>query len=347
MNKRELPMTEYNDILFNCLINNQLGFLRAQHPDFYTQDCFVTGHYEWQENSLNDPQGPLVFYVDYDILDFESYVTPITFPLIGIPQLDQVKAWLREGYYLFVPLDRFYFTGGVEFQDTHLVHASFVYGYDDDEQSFLLMEDCVQHGQYVRYKLSYSDFKASCAALKDTERKPIRGFSPKAQKPPLSSDYYRNMALANLERLLRDERRVLPGGSVRYTGLVSVKKLAENLETVDFLIPDFVTLRRVSTQAIGLKKRDLKLVELLTKEHLIGLEAGARFRGSFSCLLEKWTLFQKGMFLNFYRKKNKLKRNMSFFDEMKTLLREIHDKEGETQSLLLAELGGPVAGNFQ
>lgn len=352
MNVIQLPMRAYNEILFNCIVNNQLGLLLAHHPVFSSFPSLISASYTWQEikgweriYNAEQPIWPLkdgvmTLAVSYELHGMNMYMEQVRQTYDTALQItEEIKALLREGYYIFAPLDRFYFTEGLEYMQQHMIHPSFIYGYDDLQGCFLLMEDCVQHGRFEPYSLAYADFEVSLAKVMQVSAFALEGFRPYPHLPEWSADYFREQVICNIRKLLSAQ---ITEGSRAYIheGVQGISLFAGHIGKLVPVISNFSALRRNASMPMGLQKRNLAMLDEMYTLGLLDMDAKSSFAQRFEELLALWDRYRKEIFLYSYRNEQDISENPMLFTALQRLLTDIAAKETQAYKNLLQTISG-------
>ncbi|WP_336779433.1 hypothetical protein [Paenibacillus illinoisensis] len=173
----ELPISPYNDVFINCIESNLLGILIDYDSSFKNLPNFSYGIYVMNRLKHNihitdgqlqalTQQGSLLLRVYQQPIDFDPYFSvENTFVTAESPIFEIIKNLLKNNYYVFIEVDRFFMPGGYEYSKEHKIHQTCVYGFDDNLNCFLVVEDCVKLGYFDYYSFKYEDFEKSLISL--------------------------------------------------------------------------------------------------------------------------------------------------------------------------------------
>ncbi|WDQ32360.1 hypothetical protein PTQ21_28950 [Paenibacillus marchantiae] len=171
---------------------------------------------------------------------------------------NKIKQKLNQGYYISIELDRFYFSGGIEYNKKHLVHPTLIYGYDEKVNSFWLLEDCVQLGHLQEYHLSYSDFALSYQALEAELQLNETVFHAFKIKPFEQSQFLLN----NIDEY----------------GINAIGCYADYAEDIVYAAHHKEHLYHICKMPFNMQKRNLLLIELLHRFNIINNEQNSLFK---------------------------------------------------------------------
>lgn len=175
----------YNDMWMDCVSNNLISMLINENKSFrnislHMDSMYLKKVYN-QSYSSENIQGELVSSGAYfpkieyslDMLDelIDSYVEEFSNLESDVHQC--IKSALCDGFYVFVTVDRYFYPSGVNSNISHLYHPTFIYGYDEEQQCYLALEDCVVMGKMDKYRIPYYSVDASFEHLINAN-KPIK-----------------------------------------------------------------------------------------------------------------------------------------------------------------------------
>ncbi|MGZ4163781.1 MAG: hypothetical protein ACXVDB_05925, partial [Tumebacillaceae bacterium] len=184
----KLPVHVYNDFFINCLDNHLIGLLVQRDESFRKAVCSLKTTYsmltpkpQWigRESELPQnfyQQGWFLMQVDFEHLKLDDWFVRTTVDVGAYQDIHQaIQEQLKQGQYVLVLLDRFYFPRGIEYMKSHRIHSSFIYGYDEAAKVYHLVEDCVQFGVMAHYDLSFENLEISYRAVLEEDPTFIEG----------------------------------------------------------------------------------------------------------------------------------------------------------------------------
>ncbi|WP_078557195.1 hypothetical protein [Bacillus alkalicellulosilyticus] len=167
--KKLLAIRPYNDIWLDCKYNNFVGMLINHNPSFKNIIFEMSVSYlkiqtKQKFSSTNVKknllEGGLFFpEVSYNLEHIQNLITvkEKQFTSTDYKKLHEyIKNFLHEDYYILLKVDRYFYPNGRDAGKFHMVHPVFIYGYNDYEQCYYAIEDCMHPGKLDYYKLPYS-----------------------------------------------------------------------------------------------------------------------------------------------------------------------------------------------
>jgi len=174
LHKIKLQIQPYNDIWLDCINNNLIAMLMAREESFKQVTLYLKVKYikmvfdqhysspEAKEKMITE--GFMTPGTDYsfDIMNELIEMERKHFKLIRFHEFMQmIKNALRDEIFIFLQIDRYFYPNGREAGVTHMIHPVFIHGYNDEEECFHAIEDCVNPGIMEYYTLPYSAVKKS------------------------------------------------------------------------------------------------------------------------------------------------------------------------------------------
>lgn len=269
-------------------------------------------------------------------LDYETLTPDKNDPVHQI-----IKDCLHSGFYLFVNVDRFYYPSGVDAGKNHLKHPAFIYGYNDGENAYLLIEDCIQPSKMENYMLPYDYFdEAIAAADSGTGTYNIVLVRSKDQEQRFFSSYTKDQMRGNLGFLLQEEESpfidpsissVDTGVTVAY-GLPMIRHFAEMLEQrlAGILNDDFEHRALAIKNPYYYRKSTVQLPFLLHRMNGLDERHFQSLTDEYKKLCNDWNVCGNTLIKYYYKLKYRMELNgiaQSEMDTLKRLLVKLYEKE--------------------
>jgi hypothetical protein len=340
----KLEITPYNRNWLDCYLNNLIAILMTRNAKYEQLIGYVSSRFEMPlpaAGKLTDEEytsyrgaGAYLPHIRKGIseallqryLDSEEIaITPDT-DIIGT-----VKGLLRDGRYCFVRVNRYYYPGCYDYMTQRLIHPSFIYGYDDDAQKLLLIEDYIQVGRFERYEISYNDFLIAYRSIEQEERFALAVSASEAEfEAPLE------LLKANIDAQLTDEE-ASDDHFVYYKGIGGIRRFREHFFEAIEGVTDVTTnvFNRVST-LVFYPDRNRMLIRDLRAAGLLDSGDGELLAGGFDDLYRLWGGI-RAKILQYYMRDNKPD-PQSYFTNVDASLREC-EAERELLERLRKKLG--------
>lgn len=307
MGKIELPVKPYNELWIDCVSNNMLSVLSAHNEEWTYLPCFSKAYYakrmlipevaSEEDFKLYMHEGWLTLQVQYLLPDLQNFFEFNNLQVESqIETFNTIKRKLNQGYYVSIELDRFYFSGGIEYNKKHLVHPTLIYGYDEKQHSFLLLEDCVQLGHLQEYRLSYSDFTLSYQALEVELQQNKTVFHAFKIKPFEQSEFLlnniRETTIENLNFYLSGCRQDYEDIFYDEYGINAIRCYADYVEDIVYAAHHKEHLYHISKMPFNMQKRNLLLIELMHQFNIINDEQNSLLKKKYEDLKVQWQLLK-------------------------------------------------------
>ncbi|MEK3904825.1 MULTISPECIES: hypothetical protein [unclassified Paenibacillus] len=173
----------YNDIWLDCVNNNLMSILISHHSSFEKLPLTFKTQYwkkiinqKFLEGSLESMlhQGLMLPKVQYDTeqvyhyLRFEDQLLEPS----DIPFLDKmIQGALDKQKYVFLDVDRFFYSSGREAGKTHFIHPTFIHGTCASREAYTVIEDCLSPGRMHDYQTPLEVIKESTQYLMKSGQK--------------------------------------------------------------------------------------------------------------------------------------------------------------------------------
>ncbi len=359
MNKTviKLPIEPYNRTFINCITNNLIAVLKTHNDSFENMDYSLARSYslfKLKDNKFLSEDarsqilggGLLTLELTTESPDVEKY---FEIKQIDLTEGDNihilVKEMLLDGYYIFLETDRYHFPDGIEYNKRSFIHPTFIYGIDDVQQKYFVIEDCITPRLFEHYEITFSQIDKAfkeCLPPQTLFSQPDKGML-KAYKPRIDINYDFVLTLEVLERKFEklnfeyydnthDFCENL--GLVRKYGLNCIQEFSESFEYVfeSITIESLPIQYALATFPYDLQKHNLLLLDHLDRNNLI-LESQRRgLENRYKGLLKKWEVYRLTIYKYIYLKTKRTDYNPdpNFFRELKNLLPEIYNEELQT-----------------
>ncbi|MEK4006760.1 hypothetical protein [Paenibacillus sp. FSL H3-0333] len=154
----------YNDIWLDCVNNNLMAILISHHSSF--EKLPLTFKTQYWKKIINQTfpednfesllhQGLMLPKVQYDTeqlyhyLRFEDQLIEQS----DIPFLDEmIQGALDKKKYVFLDVDRFFYSSGRESGKIHFIHPTFIHGKCASGDAYTVIEDCLSPGRMHDYQ---------------------------------------------------------------------------------------------------------------------------------------------------------------------------------------------------
>lgn len=319
--------------------NRMLGYLPAISSAHYAKRSLISNmaleeHYtEYKKNGWLTLQTH--FNLDKnkldDLLAFETFY-------VKEDPLKTIKELINKGYYIYMEVDRYYFPGGVEYLKTHLYHRTLIYGYDDNDKSLFLLEDCVRLGYTDHYILSYEDFNKVTLEAFDHSEGSIELLCCKVKSVvedlSVITSNVESRIINNLQHYLTNQ--IVEHDDIYYDtyGIITILEYADSIHNIVPFIEDYPILQAVSKMPIDLQKRNLLTISLLDELGKLNNDKTAKLTLLYKEILRDWELFRNLIYI-YLEKKKKNDINLNYIDKIKILLSDVYKKEKKTSELLI------------
>ncbi|GEB35851.1 hypothetical protein [Brevibacillus parabrevis] len=366
-----LPVEPFNGTWVNCVNNNLISILMNHDKNFAYAPCLAQAQYQLhsvaddgsqeaaEHSSQAHEEGSLLLDV-VRALDFSSVLDFQTHSLEPADSVHlAIKQFLHSGYYVFVDLDRFHYPSGVDAEKHRQIHPAFLYGYDEQTKSYLLIEDCMQPSKMEPYALPYDCFDRAFAAAQTSSLIVTR--VKEQEEVAFFSRCTKELISANLQTLLREECKPYKtdhaGNPLISTtdGLSAIKQFADSLETRLFGI----SLSQFQRKAVALKnpyffrKSTVHLPLILHKQNWVSEQEFQQLSSEYQTLCHEWELFGNSLIKCYYKScysKASTPAHQREIESLRELLGGMYEKEKRVASLTLELLTCSTAsgqtGNF-
>lgn len=341
----------FNGTWMDCVCNNAISILRVQDRNFEHLACLADAKYRLFSygkcnESVTFPAGgsniisPLLDMVR--TLDFSPYLDYETLtPEKSDPVHQIIKDGLHRGFYIFVDVDRFYYPSGVDAGRNHLKHPAFIYGYNDEENTYLLLEDCIQPSKMESYLLPYDRFEeAITAASAEADNYCIVLVRSKDQDQTFYSSYTKEQMRGNLDSLLKEEHSPFidhaitsadTGVTVSY-GLSMIRHFADMLDRrlMGLLQDDFEHRALAIKNPYYYRKSTIQFPILLQQKANFEERQFHSLADDYKKISNEWNVFGNTLLKYFYKLKYMKRLNWMSHSEMDALkgqLYNLYEKE--------------------
>jgi hypothetical protein len=336
------PMTIFDSFWMDCLSNNLINLLITEDesskalPYLMKNEYFMTpikGTYpnmqfdEWHLKSGNSsvqvsfappPYGELID--KFERVDIKLHQDE---DVIG-----RVEECLKDGYYVFVTVDRFYFPSTLDYKKKHLIHPTLIYGFNSSKNEFYLVDDVIKNGKHDKYVLSYASFLESTGSVKEISE--IELGAVRVKKPMIVHDFEERIILDNLRSIL--EFKIVPDPEDDKDWIYGIDLLLEYSKIMEDVLPiaeDPMRCIYLANQAYQVQFKNLELVNILFSRKRLPDD---QLRIHFEKICSKWQLYKYFMIL--YHEKQKA------FEirKMSEILKSVHAMEVEATELFIRQL---------
>ncbi|CQR54169.1 hypothetical protein [Paenibacillus riograndensis] len=351
MNKFSLQVEPFNGTWMDCVSNNLISILMVHDRNFEYTPCLAKARYRlFAHGSSNEnidfPPGssnvvtPLLDMVR--TLDFSPYLDYETVtPDKEGPVHQIIKDCLHRGFYIFADVDRFYYPSGVDAGKNHLKHPAFIYGYDDEANAYLLIEDCIQPSTMESYLLPYDRFDEAMAAVRsETGTYHLVLVRKKDQELQFFSSYTKEQICSSLEFLLQEEQgpfidHAMPSADTGVTvsyGLSVIRDFAETLEQrlLGLLKDDFEYRALAIKNPYYYRRSTIQLPFLFYRKNGLDERRLHSLTDEYKKLCNDWNVYGNTLIKYYYKLKYMKDLNwmaQSEMDALKRLLAKLYDKE--------------------
>nr|WP_154888220.1 hypothetical protein [Paenibacillus xylanexedens] len=345
MKRIELAIKPYNELWINCVSNNMLSILSAHNEVWTYLPCFSQAYYAKRllipEKSGQDViqeylnEGWLTLQVLYNLPELDQFFhVEHLWPNSEDEAENLIKQKLSEGCYVSLELDRFYFSGGIEYKKKTLIHPTLIYGYDEAKQSFLLLEDCVQLGHLEEYNLSYTDFNLAFQNMNNGTNEEnvilhILKLKPFEESKTLFKDL-KKLTVDNLNVYLSNVRKDYDEIYYDEYGIGAIQCYAENVDEIVFAAKDKEHLYHICKMPFNLQKRNFLLVELLYEYNVIDQQEKDMLQKKYQDLSNSWQAYKNKVL--YYVESS---RPVTYNTDFKERLNKLYATERETAELFL------------
>ncbi|WP_438431728.1 hypothetical protein [Gorillibacterium sp. sgz500922] len=311
MDKFVLEAEPFNGIWLNCVNNNLISMMLNVDPSFkeimfYMQVKYFKCKFD-QEFASDEAkvrmvaEGNMTPYVNYfsDMMyQFFDYKKE-SFKSNDFSGLqDCLKAAIREGSYVFLEIDRFFYPNGREAGNFHMVHPVFIHGYNDREEVFYAIEDCLNPGVMEHYVLPYSSVKQSLEYFIGQGEEMSAGLCKPRAKEAFEG-FFQDKTIPLLEAkkmaadLLANEIIYLENYDLYCdTGLSSLDLFHNELELLMNKMQErsMFALRMLSFQQVH--KRNQDLLEYFEAHKLVDPKESRKLRQRYQEIQQEWGFFK-------------------------------------------------------
>jgi hypothetical protein len=343
----KLKVEPYNGIWLNCIYNNLIAILNTHNPTFEAMAFTLPRNYTLCKPI--QPEIPMIFNevgsqrvleVKIELPNIHEWfefkdVAWWTYKSVD----DAIREHLKMGYYLFVDLDRYYFPGGVEYLERSFVHPSFFYGFNDDTQSYTVIEDCITPRIMEVYELPYDILRD---AFQQTLQNKKGGNSPTGSPTGIrgvrlvSQDDYEykletQLIVQNLNRILNgSEKQQVDPYLDKYFG---VECISEYANTITEVFPK-ITLKNLRIHfplaafPLDFQKGNLGLIETLVKHKLLSINKSQLITPLYEKLATLWEVYRNLIYKYIHIKQSGLIIDeLAYFEKVKIHLIETYNLE--------------------
>ncbi|WP_239617705.1 hypothetical protein [Cohnella mopanensis] len=311
MDKKTLKIQPYNDIWLDCINNNLVAMLIAEEESFkritlYLQVKYIKMVFDQYYNSAEAKEkmiteGFMTPGTDYsfDIMNELIEMEKRHFKLIRFQEFMQfIKNALREDFYIFLQIDRYFYPSGRESGVTHMVHPVFIHGYNDEEDYFYAIEDCVNPGINEYYALPYSAVKRSFEHFVRNDEE-IAVTLCKTRNRDVLVNFFENKTIPLTEAkqmatsLLEDRTIYKEEHDLYYhSGLSSFDHFGSELDEIYNRIQDksIFGIQLLSLQQVH--KRNQELIRFLQENHLVETGDSDKLISLYTQIQKEWGIFK-------------------------------------------------------
>jgi hypothetical protein len=242
--------------------------------------------------------------------------------------IGRVEECLKEGYYVFVTVDRFYFPSTLDYKKKHLIHPTLIYGFNSSKNEFYLVDDVIKNGKHDKYVLSYASFLESTGSVKETGE--IELGAVRVKKPIMVHDFEEQIILDNLRSIL--ELKIVPDQKYDKDWIYGIELLLEYSKIMEDVLPiaeDPMRCIFLANQAYQVQFKNLELVNILIDRKRLPDD---QLRLHYEKICLKWKSYKYYMILFFEKQKA--------FDirKMSEILESAHAMEVEATELFIRQL---------
>jgi hypothetical protein len=242
--------------------------------------------------------------------------------------IGRVEECLKEGYYVFVTVDRFYFPSTLDYKKKHLIHPTLIYGFNSSKNEFYLVDDVIKNGKHDKYVLSYASFLESTGSVKETGE--IELGAVRVKKPIMVHDFEEQIILDNLRSIL--ELKIVPDQKYDKDWIYGIELLLEYSKIMEDVLPiaeDPMRSIFLANQAYQVQFKNLELVNILIDRKRLPDD---QLRLHYEKICLKWKSYKYYMILFFEKQKA--------FDirKMSEILESAHAMEVEATELFIRQL---------
>jgi len=306
-----LPIKVYKDTWYNCVANVLIGILQGKYPhknieNFLTNH--INGNYFITPSIIDDyfdtwhlNKGYFSVQVHYNVdVLFDLFDKKDNKYINVASTFEFVRESITNGDYCSIPLDRYYFPNGVDHNNYHLVHPVFIYGYDDLERVFYIIDDVMAYGNQDYYKLPYEDFIKSVISVFESGIEPfifergldklrsvkLKGFSEDVE---MTKDNCKN----NFEKILKYEKSGPTDiNTYKLYGIEAIAKYAEIIEQALPELEDVINFKFISSQPLYLQKKNIDKIHFLHSLGVLDNPEHEYFSDKFITIYKQWELFR-------------------------------------------------------
>ncbi|WP_261301679.1 hypothetical protein [Paenibacillus andongensis] len=335
------PIKIFDSFWIDCLSNNLINLLitedesnkalpflmkneyfmtpiKGTYPDMKFDEWHITSGSSCVQVSFTPPYGELI-----DKFEHVDYKPHHDEDLIG-----KVEECIKEGYYVFVTVDRFYFPSTLDYKRKHLIHPTLIYGFNSLKNEFYLIDDVIKNGKQDKYVLSYSSFLESTGSVKKTGE--IEIGAVRVKKPMMVHDFEERIILDNLRSIL--EFKIVPDPKYDKDWIYGIDLLLEYSKIMEDVLPlaeDSMRSIFLANQAYQVQFKNLELVNILFEKKRL---PDNQLRLHFEKICSKWKAYKYYMILYYEKQKA--------FDikKMSGILESLHAMEVEATELFIRQL---------
>ncbi|OIB04957.1 hypothetical protein AK95_15220 [Paenibacillus sp. LC231] len=335
MNNTSLPIQPFTDVWLDCRTNNLIAMLVEANPVFRQLPYLISGYFynKHHDVRLFDKH---MFNMEF-MFPFEAFIDTTVVTVSNQQEAHEaIREGLEEGDYLFVNLDRYYYPTGYDSNQIHRIHPAFIYDFSDTEQTYMLLEDCIEIGKIDVYRLAFSDFDH--ALVLDSQAKAqIWRCRPKQtakldNQSLIPPDYripglYAGSDIPNYA--ISNELRALTGTEERLYGVEALKHTANHLKDMlsEVNQAGLITLKKSVRRPFFYHSARIQLPALLRSSGLISPSDEAELIHIFKQHSDLW---ETGSYLiMFYtlKKERGLKINPDMLDQLEEKFLELYEAE--------------------
>ncbi|MGF6354651.1 hypothetical protein ABIE27_002561 [Paenibacillus sp. 4624] len=296
-------ISPYNELWMDCVTNNLIAMLASQNEAFLKFPCYMDTIYLRKVfNQSYSSEG-----IQEDLMSNGAYFPKIQYSLELLnnyidhefEEINQdcqsihniIKSKIDDGYCLFILVDRFFYPSGLDANTSHMIHPTFIYGYNNDNQSYMALEDCVMMGKMDYYSIPYSSIEKSSQYITSLGRAISLNFCKTNES---SKEFNGEIPIL---QVINSLEKMLQGGQIYnkeydlyyHCGLDSLSTFSNEISTFFYKLTDKNTFRTRALSFCQYHKRNQDVVTLISKYYDINM---GEIKLYYEQLYKKWFVFK-------------------------------------------------------
>jgi hypothetical protein len=350
---KQLPITLYDGVWIDCIHNNLLAILSTQNPSYGNMNLNLRRNYSIcrfrEEESLTEELVSKAIYPGYFVLEvrleYPKFGDAVAFEQVDTYSMQNIheviRAGINEGKYVFIKLDRYFIPHSKNYRKNHFANVAVVYGYDDSQNEYLVINDFRISRTYEFFKLSYDMVNQAYHESTDFDRVFFLVSITEAAKQTeikVSKDKIIDNLTCLLDTRVQEEDGCGLPGIERQFGLTSVLEYAEHFtDYFPLVMVDY--LPAIYNAPLDFQRLNMLVLQALEEEKVISALQGVKLKQIYGELLKLWEIYRNKIYLYVGRKQmNAPTAGMNDFVSIQKLLFTIFHKEKEAAERFLETL---------